>query len=71
MHIPERETCLTPEEQRLKERLVRSGNPVVSKGSGKVSEEFWRLPKPKDPEGKALPFGGPEARPLVALEVLG
>jgi hypothetical protein len=56
MDRPEKKTRLTPEEQELKERLMRSGNPVVRKGSGKVSEEFWKLPKPKDPEGKALRY---------------
>ena len=52
----ERETRLTPEEQELKERLVRSGNPVVRKGTGRVSKEFWKLPKPEDPEGLALRY---------------
>ncbi len=56
MERPKRETRLTPEEQREKERLVRAGNPVVRKGTGKVSEEFWKLPKPKDPEGLALRY---------------
>lgn len=36
-------TRLTPEEQKEKERLMRSGNPVVRKGTGRVSEEFWKL----------------------------
>ncbi|MDP9411455.1 MAG: hypothetical protein M3R38_12400 [Actinomycetota bacterium] len=56
MEQPKRQTRLTPEEQRLKERLMRSGNPVIRKGAGRVSEEFWKLPKPKDPEGKALRY---------------
>ena len=25
----------------------------IKPGSGKISEEFWKLPKPKDPEGWA------------------
>lgn len=49
-------TNLTPEEQELKERLMRSGNPPKRKGAGNVSEEFWKLPKPKDPEGVALRY---------------
>jgi hypothetical protein len=52
----ERKTRLTPEEQELKERLMRSGPPPVRKGTGRVSEEFWKLPKPKDPEGLALRY---------------
>ncbi len=45
---------LTPEEQELKERLMRSGPPPVRKGTGKVSEEFWKLPKPKIKDGSLL-----------------
>ena len=56
MDRPKRNTRLTPEEQKEKERLMRSGNPVVRKGSGKVSGEFWKLPKPKDPQGLALRY---------------
>jgi hypothetical protein len=29
---------------------------VVRKGSGKISEEFWKLPKPEDSEGLALRY---------------
>jgi len=47
-------TRLTPEEQKLKERLMRSGPPSMRRGSGKISEEFWKLPRPEDPEGRAL-----------------
>lgn len=90
MERPKRETHLTPEEQKLKERLTRSGEFVMRKGFGKVpddfwkrsrtregrralikqlassgkaedirpgrpiSEEFWKLPKPEDPEGLLL-----------------
>jgi len=50
----ERKTRLTPEEQELKERLMRSGNPVVRKGTGRVSEEFWKMPKPKISDGSLL-----------------
>ncbi len=49
-----RETRLTPEEQELKERLMRSGPPPVQKGTGKVSKEFWKLPKPKIEDGSLL-----------------
>ena len=48
-----KKTRLTSEELREKERLMRSGKLVMRRGSGKVSEEFWELPKPKDPEGWA------------------
>jgi hypothetical protein len=54
MDRPKRKTRLTPEEQRLKERLMRSGPPPVRKGSGKVSEEFWKLPRPKISNGSLL-----------------
>ena len=49
-------TYLTPEEQELKERLMRSGPPPVQRGTGRVSEKFWKMPKPKDPEGLALRY---------------
>ena len=35
---------------------MRSGNPVVRKGTGRVSKEFWKLRKPEDPEGLALRY---------------
>jgi hypothetical protein len=54
MEKPKRETRLTPEEQRLKERLMRSGTSDRRKGSGKISEDFWDLPWPEDPEGLLL-----------------
>ncbi|MGB3635464.1 MAG: hypothetical protein WA982_15585 [Rubrobacteraceae bacterium] len=50
----QKKTGLTPEEQELKERLMRSGPPPVRKGTGKVSEEFWKLPKPKIKDGSLL-----------------
>ena len=42
-------------EKYLKERnrLARAGE-LVTRGSGKISEEFWKLPRPKDPEGLLL-----------------
>jgi hypothetical protein len=33
---------------------MRSGNPVVRKGTGRVSEEFWTMPKPKISDGSLL-----------------
>jgi hypothetical protein len=52
---------------------MRSGNPVVRKGTGRVSKEFWKLPKPEDPRriDATLPLRGPKTGPLAALEVLG
>ena len=50
----QKKTRLTPEEQELKERLMRSGPPPVRKGSGRVSERFWELPKPKIKHGSLL-----------------
>lgn len=49
-----RRTRLTEAEQKEKERLIRSGPPPMRKGTGRVSEEFWELPKPEDPEGLLL-----------------
>lgn len=52
-----KKTNLTPEEQELKERLMRSGGSVTrKKGIGRIPEDFWKLPKPKDPEGLALRY---------------
>lgn len=50
----QKKMSLTPEEQELKERLMRSGPPPVRKGTGKVSEEFWKLPKPKIKDSSLL-----------------
>ena len=47
-------TNLTPEEQELKERLMRSGPPPVQRGTGRVSEKFWKMPKPKISSGSLL-----------------
>ena len=38
------------ERRELIKRLARSGK-VVTRGTGRVSEEFWNMPRPKDPEG--------------------
>ena len=50
----QKKTCLTPEEQELKECLMRSGPPPVKKGTGRESKEFWKLPKPKIKNGSLL-----------------
>jgi hypothetical protein len=54
MNRRKKKTRLTAEELAEKERLMRSGGPVVRRGSGRMSEEFWKLPRPKDPEGLLL-----------------
>ena len=54
MDRPKKKTRLTPEEQELKERQMRSGNPVKRKGSGKIPDDFWDLPWPEDPDGLLL-----------------
>ncbi len=41
------------ERRELMKRLARSGK-VMTRGTGRVSEEFWKLPRPKDPEGLLL-----------------
>ena len=48
MKIPKTEE----EREELLRRLARSGK-IVTRGSGKVSAEFWDMPRPKDPEGLA------------------
>jgi len=40
------------EREELMKRLARSGK-IVTRGTGGVSEEFWNMPRPKDPEGLA------------------
>ncbi len=53
----QKKTRLTPEEQELKERLMRSGELMIrKKGSGKIPDDFWDLPRPKDSEGLALRY---------------
>ncbi|MDQ3238542.1 MAG: hypothetical protein M3Q54_13560 [Actinomycetota bacterium] len=41
------------ERSELIKSLARSGK-VMTRGTGRVSEEFWKMPKPKDPEGLLL-----------------
>ncbi|MBA3795360.1 MAG: hypothetical protein H0X19_14670 [Rubrobacter sp.] len=48
MERPKRETRLTPEEQALEERLMRSGDPVPQEGLVGVSEEFRRLSRTRE-----------------------
>lgn len=45
---------LTDEELKEKERLMRSGELIVKRGTGKIPEEFWTMPRPKDHEGLLL-----------------
>jgi hypothetical protein len=40
------------EREELMKRPARSGK-IVTRGTGRVSEEFWNMPRPKDPEGLA------------------
>ena len=42
-------TRLTPEEQKLKERLMRKklSSDETMHGSGSVPEDFWKMPRPK------------------------
>lgn len=49
MKIPKSEE----ERRELMKRLARSGK-VSTQGTGRVSEEFWKLPRPEDPEGLLL-----------------
>lgn len=51
-----RKTRLTPEEQELKERLMRknSVSEGIQRGSGRVPEDFWDLPWPEDSDGLLL-----------------
>lgn len=49
-----KKTRLTEEEQKEKERLMRSGGGMRRNGTGRVSEEFWKMPKPKVSKGAAL-----------------
>ena len=45
----------TREERRaLIRRIARSGKPEdIKPGTGKIPDEFWTMPRPKDPEGLA------------------
>ena len=44
------------ERRELIKRLAakKLGPEDIKPGFGKISEEFWKLPKPKDPEGLLL-----------------
>ncbi len=48
-----RNNGLTDEELKEKERLMRSGELILKRGTGKIPEKFWTMPRPKDPEGLA------------------
>lgn len=40
------------EREELMKRLARSGK-IVTRGTGRVSEKFWTMSRPRDPEGLA------------------
>lgn len=40
------------ERERIKE-LARKGK-IVTRGSGRVPDDFWEMPRPHDPEGLLL-----------------
>jgi hypothetical protein len=44
------------ERRELIKRLSREGELVAKRGSGKIPEEFWTMPRPEDPEGLALRY---------------
>jgi hypothetical protein len=45
----------TREERRMLVRqIARSGKPEDIRPGRPISEEFWKLPRPKDPEGLLL-----------------
>ena len=56
MEQPKRETSLTPEEQELKERLMRKklSSDETKRGSGRVPDDFWKMPKPRPTNGSLL-----------------
>lgn len=56
MERPKRETRLTPEEQRLKERLMQNqrSSDEIKRGSGRVPDDFWEMSKPKITDGSLL-----------------
>jgi hypothetical protein len=51
-----KKTPLTPEEQRLKERLMRKklSSDETRHGSGRVPDDFWKVPRPRIPNGSLL-----------------
>jgi hypothetical protein len=42
------------EERECLKRLEREGK--IKLGTGKIPEEFWKLPRPEDPEGLAVRY---------------
>ena len=53
---PNKRSCLTDEEQHLKERLMRRA-PVpgeIKHGTGRIPDEFWTMPRPKIRDGSLL-----------------
>ncbi len=51
-----KKTRLTLEEQLLKERLMRTKLPSdeTTHGSGRVPDDFWKMPRPKISNGSLL-----------------
>jgi len=51
-----KKTHLTPEEQRLKKHLMRTKLPSdeTTHGSGRVPDDFWKMPRPKISNGSLL-----------------
>ncbi len=47
---------LTPEEQELKESLMRKrgSSDEIKRGSGRVPDDFWEMPKPKITDSSLL-----------------
>ncbi len=44
------------ERRELIKRLAREGELVVKRGSGKLPEEFWTMPRPEHAEGLTLRY---------------
>ena len=43
------------ERRKLIKKIASSGKPEdIKPGTGKISDEFWTMPRPKDPEGLLL-----------------
>ncbi len=53
MNRRKKRSNLTNEELKEKERLMRSGELIVKRGTGEIPEEFWTMPRSEDPEGLA------------------
>ena len=53
---PDKKSGLTEEEQRLKERLMRKEPEPgeIKHGTGRISDDFWTMPRPKIRDGSLL-----------------